>query len=433
MSKLALFGGPKVRSSLFPSQNTYDHNELTAVKGVMESGRLSHYRGNWGEGLYGGPEIQTLELEWSKRFNVRHAICCNSATSGLHIALGALGINPGDEVIVSPYSMTCSATMPLAWGAVPVFADVEKDCFCLDYDSVLARITEKTAAIIAVSLFGQPFDPRLRELGIPIIEDAAQALGSKVITAPTIQLDANGLKTFEQSIHAGNLGDIGVYSFNYGKHLTCGEGGMVVTNDDELAFRCRLIMNHGEAVINDIKDRASDLYVYDPTMFGFNLRMTELQAAIIRAQLRKLDHLLGRRIKNAVFLQHELGEIPAIAISPVRDNCTHTYYALPFLWDSEKANGLHRDYYIKAVKAELTPRQDRDREDVQIGCGYIKPIYCMPIFNHNIVPSPYPNVEKLWRDELFLTLYHAPNSTVEDMLIVADAFIKVWENREELI
>lgn len=443
MSKLALFGGPKVREHLFPSQNTYGPEEMEAVNRVMVEGRLSHYRGNWGPQFYGGPEIKALEKEWSKRFHVRNAICCNSATSGLFIALGALGTRPGDEIIVTPWSMTCSATMPLAWGATPVFADVEKNYFCLDPKSVEERITERTKVIIVVSLFGQPYDPKINEIArkhnIKIIEDAAQAVGSTFLSPGGYIGYSEDGKISPAYIYAGTLGDIGVYSFNYGKHLTCGEGGMIVTDNDDIAFRCRLIMNHAESVINDHQDAAAGQEVFGMdhlrsiqyrTMFGFNLRMTEIQAAIIRAQLTKFDTLLTQRLGNVIFLESALDEIPAIQRPSTRLNCTHTYYVLPFFWDREKADGLHRDEYIKAVKAELVPRADRDEEGVQIGCGYIKPIHLMPLFDSSLC---FPNVEALWKTRLFLTLYHAPNSTIEDMKSVAEAFHKVWDNKEELI
>jgi dTDP-4-amino-4,6-dideoxygalactose transaminase len=421
-SELAINGGPKVRELPFPSQNTYGAEETNAVARVVKGGRLSWYRGNWGPGFYGGPEIQGLEEAWCSRFNVNYAICCNSATSGLFIALGALDICLGSSVIVTPYSMTCSATMPLAWGAEAIFADVEKDCFCLEYEFVkrlLEYIRPRPKAIVAVSLFGQPFDPRLREFGIPIIEDAAQALGSIVMR--------NG-----RGVHAGNLGDIGVYSFNYGKHLTCGEGGMIVTNDDDLAMKCRLLMNHSESVLNDMSDLSDSITRALPPMSfgpGFNLRMTEIQAAIIREQLKKFPLLLAQRLRNAAYLNERLGTIPAITPVPVREGCSHTYYALPYLWDSNRAEGLHRDKFIAAVKAELAPRQDRDGEGIQIACGYTKPIYRMPIFNKDLALH---NVESLWKNRLFLTLYHAPTSTLEDTEDVAKAFHKVWDHRKEL-
>ena len=431
MARLAINGGPKVRTELFPSQNTYDDAELKAVERVMKRGRLSWYRGNGTTDFYGGPEIRALETEWQERFNVKHAICCNSATSGLHIATGAIGMDNYDKVIVSPYSMTCSATIPLAWGACPVFADVESDYFCIDYASVKDHILG-ASAIIAVSLFGQPFDPRLKEFKVPIIEDAAQALNS-------IYIDPQG-----KLHYAGTLGDIGVYSFNFGKHLTCGEGGMIVTNNDDLALRCRLIMNHGESVIHDCTTN-NENGIINPFLrktlpsfiFGFNLRMTEIQAAIIREQLKKLPQLVIKRKINANMLRNSIDEIPPIKNALIREGCYHSYYALPFLWDKELADGLHRDVFINAVKAELTPRIGRDTEGVPIGCGYITPIYKMPVFsgypNEDIDQiEEYPNVEELWKNKLFLTLYHAPNSTKEDMQDVIDAFEKVWEHKNEL-
>lgn len=432
MSKLAINGGPSIRTTPFPSQNTMDENEISAVIDIMGKGRLSGYRANWGKEFWGGPAIQKLEEEWKAKFNVRHAIPCNSATSGLQIACGAIGIQPGDEVIVTPYSMSCSATAPMIWGGVPVFADIEPDFYCLDPKSVEERITNKTKAILSVSLFGQPYDPKINEIarkyGLFVIEDAAQAIGSTfhdLIPMP----DGKGIRCN----YAGTLGDIGVYSFNYGKHITCGEGGMIVADNDELAMRCRLIMNHAEAVINDMENCGK--YFQSPlesdvNMIGFNMRMAELNAAIISEQLKKFDRLLHQRRNNVQVLSYYLSEIPPITFSQTRPDCTHSYYVCSFQWNSEKADGLHRDDFIKAVKAELPPRIHRESEDVQIGCGYIKPLYRFPIFN---IQEPIcPICEDLWKNKLFLTLYHAPNSTTEDMMDIVKAFEKVWKYRNEL-
>ena len=288
MSKLAIFGGKPIRTKPFPSQNTMDENEINAVVKIMQEGRLSGYRANWGKEFWGGPAIQQLEEDWKKKFNVKHAIPCNSCTSGLQIACGAVGLTQGDEVIVSPYSMTCSATAPMIFGGVPVFADVEKDYYCIDPKSVEERITDKTKAIIAVSIFGQPYDPIINEIAkkhnLLVIEDAAQAIGSMYSTDEYWDGDEYLINQY-----AGTLGDIGVYSFNYGKHITCGEGGMIVTNDDELAMRCRLLMNHAEAVINSAALlNAIPITPYE-NMVGFNMRMTELNAAIVSEQLKKFD------------------------------------------------------------------------------------------------------------------------------------------------
>ena len=186
--------------------------EREAVLRVMERGTLSGYKGNWSEDFYGGPEIRALEQEWATYFGVKHAIACNSATSGLWAALTAIGLQKpniklksimhmtvneactGDyepeEVIVSPWSMTCSASMPLHFGAMPIFADIEPNYYCLDPKSVEERITESARAIIVVDLFGQPYNTdaineiaerKGKEYGhkIYVIEDAAQAAGAK--------------------------------------------------------------------------------------------------------------------------------------------------------------------------------------------------------------------------------------------------------------
>jgi len=419
MSKLAINGGKPVRKTPFPSQNTLGESEKRAVLQVMDNGRLSGYRANAGSHFLGGPEIQALEKEWSIRFNVKHVIACNSATSGLFIACGAADIKDR-EVIVSPFSMTCSATMPLAWGGIPVFVDVENDCFCVDANEIEKAITPKTKAIIAVSIFGQIYNPAINDIAkkhnLIVIEDAAQALSATYFSR-------SGTKRF-----AGTIGDVGIFSLNFGKHISAGEGGLIVTNDDRLAAKCRLLMNHGESVQNDQAKQD----VLWPELFGFNLRMTELTAAVTRAQLKKIDNLLKQRLDNVSCLNDILNEIPAISISKVRDNCTHTYYVLPYLWNKNLADGLHRNKYIEAVKAELMPRLGREGEGVPIGCGYIKPINQMRVFKARNYNCHLPVVEKLYNETLFLTLFQAPNSTVFDIFEVSDAFKKVWKYRDEL-
>ena len=233
--------------------------------------------------------MQALENEWASYFHVKHAIAVNSATSGLYAATGAVGIGPGDEVIVSPYTMSASVMPPLIYGAVPVFADIEKDYFCLDPVSVEQRITNLTKAIIVVDLFGQPYDVErinaiAKKHNLVVIEDASQAPGA----------------TYKNKF-AGTLGDIGVFSLNYHKHIHTGEGGMVVTDNDELADRVRLIRNHAESVVEakGIKNLVN--------MVGFNFRMTEIEAAIARCQLRKLKPLLNSRIGNIGYLTKKIG------------------------------------------------------------------------------------------------------------------------------
>ena len=286
--------------------------EREAVLRVMDRGILSGYKGNWSEDFYGGEEIKALEKEWAKYFGVKHAIAVNSATSGLWAACNAIGLKQGDECIVSCYSMTCSASIPLSFGAKPVFADIEEDYYCLDPKSVEERITEHTKAIIVVDLFGQPYDAdeinriaecKGKEYGhkIYVIEDAAQAAGAK-----------------HKGKFAGTLGDIGVFSLNVHKSIQCGEGGIIVTNDDELAMKIRLSINHAEAVIHDVSrtNGYEELIPKDNiSLVGMNLRMTELSAAIAREQLKKLDGIVKKSQEDSKYFNVK-----------VRSECEHAFY-----------------------------------------------------------------------------------------------------------
>ena len=152
MGKLALNGGKKVRTELFPAYRVIGKEEETAVINVLRSGILSKYLGCWADDFYGGPQVRALEQEWAEYYGVKHAVAVNSATSALYCAAGAVGLAPLDEVIVSPYTMCASATAPLIYNAVPVFADIEYDYYCLDPDDVEKKITDKTRAVIVVDL-----------------------------------------------------------------------------------------------------------------------------------------------------------------------------------------------------------------------------------------------------------------------------------------
>lgn len=439
MNKLAINGGEPIRKIPFPDQLTIGEEEKKAVQKVMENRILSAFRGSWLHsipGFWGGVQIQSLEGEWRDYFKVDHAISVNSCTSALQIACGAIGIQPGDEVIVTPWSMSCSATAPMVWNGTPVFADIEKEYFCLDPKSVEEKITKRTKAIIYVDLFGScgrisEIMEIARKHDLYVIEDAAQAIGSKY-----------------KEQYAGTVGHIGCYSFTQGKHLTCGEGGMIVTNNLDLSIRCQLIRNHAEASIHGMGKE--DITHYFDTikynMLGFNMRMTEIQAAIIREQLKKLRSYVQTRTDNTYTLNDSLSYIPPIQVCLPEGWCTHSYYCQSFLWDANKAEGLHRDKFIKAVKAELKGEESRPDRPL-LNCGYIVPLYRFPLFQNkrlyrttispffediDYVPSNYPNVESLWKDELFLNLYQNLPLSSNDLEDINNAFWKVWDNRREI-
>ena len=211
---------------------------VNAVKKIVESGILSQYLGEWDADFYGGPQVREFEERWSDYFKIKNSIAVNSCTSGLIIALGAIDLQPGDEVIVSPWTMSASATAILVWNAIPVFADIEDETFNLDPVSIEKNITPYTKAIVVTNIFGHPASlyeimAIAKKYKLKVIEDNAQAPGA-----------------LYHDKYTGCVSDIGVFSLNYHKHIHTGEGGMCVTNNDELAERMLLIRNHAEAVSN---------------------------------------------------------------------------------------------------------------------------------------------------------------------------------------
>lgn len=428
MAKLAINGGKKVREDYFPAYKVIGKEEETAAVEVIRSGVLSKYLGCWDKDFFGGPQVNKLEEEWADYFGAKYAVSVNSATSALICAVGALGIAEGDEVIVSPYTMTASASAPLFYNAVPVFADVESEYFCLNPKSVEERITSRTKAIIAVNIFGQPHAAdEIKEIAkrhnLYVIEDNAQGPGA-----------------LYGDRFAGTLGDIGVFSLNYHKHIHCGEGGVAVTDNEDIATRLRLIRNHAEAVVEDMG------YTNYINMVGFNMRMTEIEASIAREQLKKLSGFVDRRVTNVEYLNSKLKNLPIVRIPKVRENVKHIYYQQPLFYEETK--GVPREKFVEAVKAELMPTKLREDEGVKVGCGYVKPLYQQPLFQKKIVYHddgfPFNNSDVDYRagicpvcEELHYKtlithdLMHS-EMTKQDLDDVYNAFEKVYENLDEL-
>lgn len=330
---LAINGGTPVITEPFPPYRSLGDEEITAANRVLRSGVLSAFIGAPGPGFYGGPEVQALEREAAERFGVKHVVSVNSWTSGLVAAMGAIGLEPGDEVIVTPWTMVATATAILQWNSIPVFADIDPQTFNLDPKAVEAAITPRTRAIAAVDIFGQSADmPALRAIadrhGLKLVTDTAQAPGA-----------------FLNGVPAGTTADIGGFSLNYHKHIHCGEGGLLVTNDDRLAERLRLIRNHGEAVIDS--DRPEEL----ANILGQNFRLGEIEAAIAREQLQKLPGLVASRQRAAARLTLALSQLPGLHTPKVSAEATHVYYVYGLTLDLGRLT-RDRAWIVAALKAE---------------------------------------------------------------------------------
>lgn len=422
-SPLALDGGTPVRTELFPPTNTIGSEEREAVLDVLDSGSLSQFLGVWGEEFLGGKWVLRCEEAVRERLGSAHAVSVNSATTALQVALAAVGIEPGDEVIVPPYTMSATAASVVLQNAIPVFADIEDETYGLDPASVAERITPHTAAIIAVHLFGHP--ARMGELaelaerhGLRLIEDAAQSLGATW----------HGRQT-------GTIGDAGVVSLNRHKIIQSGEGGVVVTDDPTIAQIAQLVRNHGEVVVAN-----TDLPSIANTV-GSNYRLSELHAAIATAQLAKLDELLHVRQELGAHLAERLAQLPEVHPGLPAEGCTHGYYLFPVRIDPQ-ALGVSRTTLVRALRAEGVPATE----------GYVEPIYHQPMYQQRIAHGTrgFPWTGGLWQGEvsyergicpvtermyesdlLLLDVCRVPLTT-RDVDDVGDAFEKVLEHVERL-
>lgn len=422
--KLALLGGKPVREKPYPAHITTGPEEKTALIRVIERGRLSDFEGSNNQYFLGGDEVKAFEKEWAEYFGIKYAISFNSATSALYAAIGACEIGPGDEVIITPYTMTATAAAILVYNAIPVFSDIELEYYNLNPEILETKITLRTKAIFLTHIFGHPADmDSIKQVGkkhnLKVIEDAAQSPGALY----------KGRLT-------GTIGDIGVHSLNSNKMIQCGEGGVAVTNDEYLAQRLRLIRNHAEAVIASGR-KASSLV----NMIGYNYRMNEIEAAIAREQLKKLDALIGSRLKLVDYLNNKLKEIDGIDIPKVREDSTHVYYRYALKIDPNEI-GIRIPLFVKALNAE----------GMHFYVSYMKPLYLQPLYQAQVCygdkgcpfKCPFyegkvnyskgicPNAELL-DDILISTEVVRPPQTFEDMDEIVLAIKKIIDNKDKLL
>lgn len=278
--------------------------EWHAVREPLESGWLTQ-----------GPKVAAFEKAFGERHQVAHALATTSCTTALHLSLATLGVGPGDEVIVPAFTWVASANAVLYCGATPIFADVDRATNNVSPDTVAAVVTERTRAVIAVHLFGLCADMDAIRAVIPsgvfIIEDAACAAGASYKGQP-----------------AGGLGHTGCFSFHPRKTITTGEGGMMTTNDPDLAASAEILRSHGASISEEQRHAGPQPYLLpDFNEMGFNYRMTDLQGAIGLEQLKKLDEFIDERDRWASFYNRELAELGWLNVPVKPDDGRHAWQA----------------------------------------------------------------------------------------------------------
>lgn len=363
---LAIRGGERVRTAPWPTWPERGDEEERAVLEVLR-------RGVWGGYPAPGVAAQKFGRSFAEYVGAKHAVLAANGTVTLKIALRALGVEAGDEVIVPALTWVATAGAAAYLNAVPVFADVDEASLCIDPEAIEAAVTEKTRAIIPVHLGSAMADMDAimdiaKRHDLAVIEDCAHAHGARW----------NGRG-------AGSIGDVGSFSFQSSKLLTAGEGGAITTSNDELAQRCQALVNCGR------KEPGYD--GFDGPVFGWNDRITELQASLLSAQLARLDEQHERRAKNVDRLASALESRPDLGLTIQKRDARitrKTAYELVLLYDAEAYGGASRDAFVAALEAEGVPADGDFYVPIQDRVGEIFPLKA----------SQYPTIRERYGDAL---------------------------------
>ena len=306
--------------------------EWLAVKEPLMSGWIT-----------AGPKVQEFEKLFAQKHQVKHALAVTSATTALHLALVATGVRPGDEVIVPAFTWVATANVVLYCGATVVFVDVDTRTFNIKIEDLKRKITAKTKAIIPVHIFGLCADmDAIKDIAprITLIEDAACAAGAMY-----------------KGKYAGGLGDVGCFSFHPRKSITTGEGGMITTNNDELADKMSKLRNHGAEISEDQRHNGPRPYLLpDFNMLGYNYRMTDIQAAVGVVQIKKLDYFIEERDKWAKFYIEQLKEIEWLKMPSLNVDYKPGWQSFVTFVDESKSPGTRNEIMEKLQQAGISTR-----------------------------------------------------------------------------
>jgi dTDP-4-amino-4,6-dideoxygalactose transaminase len=390
-SELAINGGTPVRTAPFGGWPQFGTEEEELLLRALRSGV-------WGS--IDGTLVKRLEIEFAELQAARHGVTVVNATMGLLVALKAIGIGPGDEVLVPPYTFIATASAALMLGAVPVFVDVDPETLLIDPALIDGAVTPRTRAIIPVHHGGSPADmdgvmAAAKRHGLRVIEDAAQAHGAAWRGHPV-----------------GAIGDIGVFSFQSSKPINAGEGGIMLTNDPELDELMWSYRNVG-------RRRGGEWYEH--VRIGWNLRMTEFQAAVLLAQMKRMPKQQEQRARAAAYLTEHLEAIPGVVAVKVPGGVTtHSWYTYHWRWLGAPDGGLQKMRFAEALRAEGVPvfhgyvplNRNQALRDEVARIGGSEPVAC-------------PNAERAAADEVLMFSMPILLGTTQDLDDVVNAVAKV--------
>jgi perosamine synthetase len=385
MTRLAIDGGTPVRADRLPyGRQDISPEDIEAVVAVLRS--------DW---LTTGPNVANFEAALCQATGAAQAVAVNSGTAALHAAMAALGIGPGDEVIVPALTFAASSNAVLYQGGRPVFVDIDPASLLIDPAKVAAAITPTTKAIVAVDYAGQPADyPALKAFGLPIVADACHAIGGSL----------NG-----ESV--GTLADLNTFSFHPVKHITTGEGGAILTANAGWVAFMRHFRNHGISTDHHQREKSGSWF-YEMQTLGYNYRLTDFQSILGQQQLKRLPEFVQKRRALAALYDAQLGEVEGLRIPQVRPGAVHAYHLYPVVLELAQFRADRRQIF-EALRAE----------GVGVNVHYI-PVYWHPYYQSlGYQRGLCPAAEAAYEGLLSLPMF--PGMSEDDLADVVAALHKV--------